>query len=178
MAISLKEFTSCCQLNDRFRYTRPMRRYPMVFILLLSFVMPLQAAADALLSGLVCPMMLENAQLQSASRVNDHSDMMDHSQMHKMTAGDEMPPMKCCPPSHQTKTSVSDPSAKKDLSAKTAKDCPQMKCCHLCKTSTQAFVYFTPNFIAPRSMTFVASANSPFILSFNPNAVWRPPITA
>jgi hypothetical protein len=157
-----------------FRYTRPMRRYPMVLILLLSFIMPLQAAADALLSGLVCPMLLANAPQQIASQMNDRQAMTDHSQMHNMAASGEMPHMKCCPPKHPTTTD----SAAKNKLAKSAKDCPQMKCCHLCKTSSQAFVYFTPDFIAPRSMTFVASANSPFIPSFNPNAVWRPPITA
>jgi len=183
----------------------PMRRYPMVFILLLSFVLPLQAVADILLSNLICPMMLATesttlnaAQTQHQTHNQARNQKTASTKMpHDMAAMDKipsqvklhgdkkMPRMKCCPETnsvqannstHQNANQSADQDT--DSNAPVNHNCPQMKCCHLCKTSIQAFIYIAPDFIAPRTMTLVPNMNSPFFASINPNAVWRPPITA
>ena len=157
-----------------------MRRYPMVFIFLLSFVMPLQAVADILLSGLTCPMMLAaQAQVSPAVQRSTAVQNMQNTN-HKMHN------MKHCQPAAQVSTTQSTSTSQLNLQQdqtntldhSNCKDCPKIKCCHLCKTSAQAFVFLTSSFFSPRILAQVPEQPLVFFASFNPNAVWRPPIHA
>jgi hypothetical protein len=163
-----------------------MRRYPMVFIFLLSFVMPLQAAADILLSGLVCPMLLAAAHAHSTATTTSLSTATK-STAPKNTPSTQAPMhnMKHCQQAVQAASQLASSAQLDTDQAPTSasahgncQDCPQMKCCHLCKTSTQAFVILAPNFFSPRILAQAPEQPLAFVASFNPNAVWRPPILA
>ena len=54
-------------------------------------------------------------------------------------------------------------------------DCQQMQTCHGCNISCQLFSFSTPVFNFTSNTSTRQAIDSPFVASFDPSAVWRPP---
>jgi hypothetical protein len=54
-------------------------------------------------------------------------------------------------------------------------DCEQMPGCQGCNINGQLFLLFTPDFTFSFYAIFPPTLNEPFVASFDPASVWRPP---
>lgn len=54
-------------------------------------------------------------------------------------------------------------------------DCQQMQTCHGCNISCQLFSFTTPTFNFTSEKRFYLGITTPFVASFDPASVWRPP---
>lgn len=122
-----------------------MRRYPIYLILMLSFAMPLQVVADALLSVLPCP-----DQVSMVAEPGHHSD----SDMADMAT------MDCCDDAAEVLTSA---------------DCGSMKNCHLFKTGGQFYAYTLELITVIPATSLELFPPDYSLTSFSPADVWRPP---
>ncbi len=120
-----------------------------LFILLLSWIIPLQAVAGVLL----------NAPCPDSSAMNHTAMQMNEMVMTGNTAAmDKMP---CCP----------------DKTPKQAPSCKNMNSCHLCKTPGQIYRVDALSLATNLSLADAVIPPAAMFSMFNPASIWRPPST-
>lgn len=143
-----------------------MRPISLIAVLVLSFLMPLQVVAEALLFASPCPVKLQ----YSAAQLDPDSADPEL----------EMAAMPCCPEAQnrtlKETTKLNAEWLTTDFSDKnTNSQCNNLSSCHLCKVPVQL------NFSSAKLMASIAVV-SHFVNSssqvsglFNPASIWRPP---
>lgn len=79
-------------------------------------------------------------------------------------------------PAKSTMTVSSTDKAASDCCDEDGKmDCQQMQSCHGCNISCQVFSFAAPTFSFTSEKRFYLGIATPFVASFDPASVWRPP---